>query len=869
MLENDLNPSTANNSETIFLKDYQPPKFLISEIELDANLGHERTVITAQLKVRRNGSHDEALVLNGEKLSLLSVALDESILGPEQYNCTDTSMQLTEVPDNFVLKIVTELQPHLNTELSGLYQSSGNFCTQCEAEGFRRITYFLDRPDVLSKYTVTIVADQQANPVLLSNGNLQDHGINDDGTHWAKWHDPHPKPSYLFALVAGDLNSISDQFVTVSGQSVELNIYTQPHNIDKCDHAMVSLKKSMLWDEQVYGREYDLSVYNIVAVDDFNMGAMENKGLNIFNSKYVLANQQTATDVDYEGIESVIGHEYFHNWSGNRVTCRDWFQLSLKEGFTVFRDQEFSADMNSRAVKRIRDVQVLRAHQFKEDAGPMAHAVRPESYQEINNFYTVTIYEKGAEVIRMMHSLVGKKGFRTGTDLYFERYDGQAVTTEDFVLCMEQANAIDLQQFRLWYTQAGTPQVSIEQQYSNGKLSLIVEQSCPPSPGQPHKKPFQIPISIALFSVAGEKLLETTLSITAVQQQFEFADLEERPIVSILRDFSAPIKLSFAQSAEDLATLIKVDDNGFARWESMQRLSLNLLLPAIDSGKLDPQAYQNLLDAMRGLIASKPKDKAIFAEMLSMPSSSYMTEFCSPIDPMCIQSARKLCVKQLAEDLRSEFYELYVSNNQGREFSLKSSAMAERSLKNQALAYLVATEQRPYYVLAAEQYRSANNMTDRIAAFTALLHSEYEERQSIIDDFYTQWQDNALVLDKWFAIQAQTPNAEVLDDVKKLLSHPGFSINNPNKVRSLIGAFTTNLSGFHNSNGSGYTFLAERIINLNSINPQVAARLTTAFNSWKSYAQPYKDKMHKQLKRIDETPNLAKDVKEIVSKALL
>ena len=821
------------------------------------------------MTVSRNGEHDEALELNGEKLNLISIALDKTLLSPEQYSATDTGIKIKETPDNFMLEIVTQLQPHLNTELSGLYQSSGNFCTQCEAEGFRRITYFLDRPDVLSEYTVTITAEQGTNPVLLSNGNLLDQGSNDDGTHWAKWHDPHPKPSYLFALVAGDLESISDNFTTASGAAVELNIYTQAHNIDKCDHAMTSLKKSMLWDEQVYGREYDLSVYNIVAVDDFNMGAMENKGLNIFNSKYVLANQDTATDVDYEGIESVIGHEYFHNWSGNRVTCRDWFQLSLKEGFTVFRDQEFSADMSSRAVKRIRDVQVLRAHQFKEDAGPMAHSVRPESYQEINNFYTVTIYEKGAEVIRMMHSLVGKQGFRKGTDLYFERFDGQAVTTEEFVQCMEQANAIDLKQFRLWYTQSGTPQVKVQQLYADGKLSLVLEQSCPPTPGQASKEPFQIPISIALFNPAGEKLLETTLSLTEQQQTFEFDGYAERPILSILRDFSAPIKLEFAQSDADLATLIKVDDNGFARWEAMQRLSLNLLLPTVESGQLDKHAYQNLLDAMRSLIASKPKDKAIFAEMLSLPSSSYIAELCSPIDPEQIQLARKLCVKQIADDLRTEFYELYISNNQRREFSLESSAMAERSLKNQALTYLIATEQQSYYVLATEQYRSANNMTDRIAAFAALLHSEYEERQSIIDDFYKQWQDNTLVLDKWFSIQAQSPRADVLDDVHTLLTHAAFSINNPNKVRSLIGAFTANLNGFHRPDGSGYEFLADCIIELNGVNPQVAARLSAAFNSWKSYAQPYRDKMQEQLQRIDKTPNLAKDVKEIVSKALL
>jgi len=868
MLENDLNPAITNNAETIYLKDYQPPKFLISDVELDAKLGKEHTVITARLRVSRNGSHGDALILDGEKFSLVSLSIEGVTLSQEHYSTTDNELIINDVPDNFVLEIVTQLQPHLNTELSGLYQSNGNFCTQCEAEGFRRITYFLDRPDVLSLYTVTISGEQKTNPVLLSNGNLLDSGVYDDGTHWAKWHDPHPKPCYLFALVAGDLKFISDSFTTASGQPVELNIYTQEHNIDKCEHAMQSLKKSMLWDEQVYGREYDLSVYNVVAVDDFNMGAMENKGLNVFNSKYVLANQQTATDTDYEGIESVIGHEYFHNWSGNRVTCRDWFQLSLKEGFTVFRDQEFSADMSSRAVKRIRDVQLLRAYQFKEDAGPMAHSVRPESYQEINNFYTVTIYEKGAEVIRMIHSLVGKEGFRKGTDLYFERFDGQAVTTEDFVQCIEQANAIDLQQFRLWYTQSGTPQVQVKQNFADGKLSLSMQQSCPPTPGQADKEPFLIPISIALFTAAGEKLLETTLSLTEQEQLFDFENLPEQPVVSILRDFSAPIKLSFEQPNAELSTLIKVDDNGFSRWEAIQRLSLNLLLPAIVSGVLEPQAYQHLLDAMQGLIESTPDDKAVFAEMLTLPSNAYLAELCSPIDPLRITQARQLCIKQLAEDLQPKFYELYINNNQRHDFSLSAEAMAERSLKNRALTYLLATEQPPYYVLAVEQYRSANNMTDRLAAFAALLHSNYAEQQSLVDDFYNQWQQDTLVLDKWFSMQAMAPQDNVLESVKALLKHTAFSINNPNKVRSLIGVFAANLSGFHCPDGAGYEFLADRIIELNSINPQVAARLSSVFNSWKAYAQPYSQKMQEQLQRIDQTPNLAKDVKEIVSKAL-
>jgi aminopeptidase N len=820
--------------------------------------------------LRNPDTNSEAnpLILNGEKVALKRLSLNGVVLNDSDYHVNDSGLRLDDVPQQFELKIETELQPHLNTELSGLYQSSGNFCTQCEAEGFRRITYFLDRPDVLSVYTVRMTANKSSCPVLLSNGNPVDSGDNEDGTHWAKWHDPHPKPSYLFALVAGDLQHISDNFSTSSGNDVALNIYTQAHNIDKCQHAMDSLKASMRWDQEVYGREYDLEIYNVVAVDDFNMGAMENKGLNVFNSKYVLADQQSATDADYEGIESVIGHEYFHNWSGNRVTCRDWFQLSLKEGFTVFRDQEFSADMGSRSVKRIRDVQVLRAHQFKEDGGPMSHPVRPDSYQEINNFYTATIYNKGAEVIRMMHSLVGSKGFRKGTDLYFDTFDGQAVTTEDFVQSIEKANDIDLSQFRLWYTQSGTPEVSLEKSFIDGVLTIKVSQSCSATPGQEHKEPFQIPLSIALFTKAGEKLIERTLVITQAQQSFEFDGLVEQPVVSLLRDFSAPIKLQAQQSEDELASLVACDDNGFARWEAMQNLCLNVILPAVKSGQLDDSSYQILLGAMQNLVTSNPSDKAVFAEMLTLPSAAYIAELCSPIKPKQIADIRDQCVRRLARDMESQFHAIYANNNQRSIFSLSAEAIAERVLKNRALNYLVATEQAAYHALASHQYHVANNMTDRLAAFNALISSSYPERTVLIDDFYEQWQDNTLVLDKWFALQAMSPKLETLEAVQALLEHSKFSMSNPNKVRALIGAFTSNLVGFHRQDGLGYQFLADRVIELNTINPQVAARMVGVFNHWKSYAEPNKSLMNEQLKRISSTDNLAKDVTEIVSKAL-
>jgi len=867
MLENDLSPQLNDN--TIYLKDYKAPDFLISSVKLHANLGESESLITATLSVKRNETGTKPLVLQGEKMQLQSVSVNGVALHEGQFSVTPETLTIHDVPNDFVLEIQTTLQPQLNTELSGLYRSSGNFCTQCEAEGFRRITYFLDRPDVLSTYEVTLVADKKECPVLLSNGNFVANGDNDNGTHWATWSDPHPKPCYLFALVAGDLEHISDQFVTQSGASVELNIYTQSHNITKCDHAMTSLINSMKWDEQVYGREYDLEVYNIVAVDDFNMGAMENKGLNIFNSKYVLADQQSATDTDFEGIESVIAHEYFHNWSGNRVTCRDWFQLSLKEGFTVFRDQEFSADMGSRGVKRIRDVQTLRAYQFKEDAGPMAHPVRPDSYQEINNFYTVTIYEKGAEVIRMMHALVGAEGFRKGTDHYFTKYDGQAVTTEDFVRSMEIANDIDLTQFRLWYTQSGTPEVAIVQSFDGDTLSMRFAQDCPATPGQQTKEPFQIPISLALFNQDGSKQHEETIVLTQMSETVRFTGLPSQPVVSILRDFSAPIKAAFNQSNDELVTLIKYDDNGFARWEAMQRLSLNLLLPAIDNNAINQQDYQTLLSVFESLVQEKCDDKAMLAEMLNLPSAAYISGLCELVDPQAIVRVRESLIKRLALDLEPHFTRLYQDNKQSGDFSLSSDAIATRALKNTALGYLADTNKLEYMQAIHQQYTQADNMTDRLAAFKAIVFSSWAEREGVIEDFYQTWKSDALVMDKWFAIQAMRPNSDTLSDVIALMDKDEFSMSNPNKVRSVVGAFASNLQSFHQEDGQGYVFLADRILELNDINPQVAARMVGVFNNWKSLKAPYSELMKAQLERINNAPTLVKDVQEIVSKALV
>ena len=878
MLENDVLPKMAN--PTIHLKDYTKSDFAIKKVNLDFQLGTDTTRVTAKLQISKTSAHQKSLVLDGEKLELKELKMDGQSIAQTNYAVDELSLTINSVPNEFSLTIVTELQPQQNTELSGLYQSSGTFCTQCEAEGFRRITYFLDRPDVLSEYEVTLTAEKARCPVLLANGNPVACGENSDGTHWHHWHDPHPKPSYLFALVAGDMEHISDSFTTSSGKQVALHIYTQAHNINKCDHAMLSLKNSMTWDEEVYGREYDLDVFNMVAVDDFNMGAMENKGLNIFNSKYVLADQESATDTDYQGIEAVIGHEYFHNWSGNRVTCRDWFQLSLKEGFTVFRDQEFSADMGSRGVKRILDVQALRTYQFKEDAGPMAHPIRPDSYQEINNFYTVTIYEKGAEVIRMLHRLVGAMGFRKATDYYFDRFDGQAVTTEDFVRSIEKTNDIELNQFRLWYSQAGTPLVTAKQQYDlgSGVLTLSLQQSCAATPGQSEKLAFQIPIAMALFGANGKLIEEKTLLLSKAKQHFDFGDLVEQPVVSLLRGFSAPINLEFEQSDDELAHLIRHENDGYAAWQAMQQLSLNLLLPAIkqpaaqkDKGVFDEGAYQRLLQVFSTLLGNEVEDKAILAEMLTLPGTAYLAELCKPINPQRIVNCKENLLHRLANDLQSQLNGVYLANQRVEKFRLDALAMAERKLKNTALSLLLATEKPNYHELAVKQYQQASNMTDRLAAFVALIHSGYTDKKGLIADFYTQWQNNTLVLDKWFAVQATIPNPEqdVLASVMDLMKHSAFSISNPNKVRSLIGAFTSNMRAFHRQDGAGYELLADIIIKLNEINPQIGARLASTFNNWRAYDGPYSDNMKTQLERIKHEDNLSRDISEIVGKALL
>ena len=790
-----------------YLKDYRPPDFLIDEVKLHVNLDQEHTLVTAVMTCRRNSDKKE-LVLNGEELQLKSVKLAGRELAPDQYKTDPATLTINDVPDEFTLEIRTEINPEDNTALDGLYFAGGIFCTQCEAEGFRRITYFLDRPDVMARYTTTIEADRSL-PVLLANGNLLEKGELPYNRHFVVWADPFPKPCYLFALVAGDLVRIAGQFTTMSGRRVALHIYVQEHNREACGHALHSLQKAMAWDEKKYGREYDLDLYMIVAVDDFNMGAMENKGLNIFNSKYVLARPQTATDTDYEMIEAVIAHEYFHNWTGNRITCRDWFQLSLKEGLTVFRDQEFSADMTSRPVKRISDVRLLRNVQFPEDNGPMAHPVRPDSYIEINNFYTVTVYEKGAEVIRMIHTLLGEEKFRRGMDLYFARHDGQAVTTDDFVRAMEDASAVDLGQFRRWYDQAGTPLLTCKGEYDPEQktYTLKISQSCPATPGQPRKKPFHIPVRTGLLWGRGnesEKLLE----IKKPQENFLFTDIPEPPIPSILRNFSAPVKVEFSYSDDDLRYLLIHDSDPFNRWEAGQRYFCRIILRLItdiQSGRelaLPPQVaetFARLLD-MDGRI-----DPAFLTQLLTLPSEKYLGEQLEIVDVDAIHQAREFLRRTLAESFFHQLLTIFHANVNLSPYVYNPALAGQRGLKNLSLSYLMLSGEEAVIDICFRQYDGSENMTDIIAAFQALVHNrDCPERSAVLVHFLNKWQRERLVIDKWFAVQATAPRPDTLAEVKSLLAHPEFSLRNPNRVRSLIGSFCgANIVCFHEQSGAG------------------------------------------------------------------
>ena len=885
-----MTESTAVNKETINLKDYQPPLYHIKGVDLHISIAETKARIVATSSIVRNrarlgevGGENSALLLDGEAVDLVSVSVDGVLLEENDFQLTEKHLLIPKVPNEFSLVIVTELQPALNTSLMGMYKSSGNICTQCEAEGFRKITFFLDRPDNMSLFTTTIVADKKQYPILLSNGNLVERTELEGGLHQVKWLDPHPKPSYLFALVAGDLAQVSDEFVTMSGRHVALNIYVQHHNAAQCGHALLALKNAMRWDEEVYGREYDLDVHNIVAVDDFNMGAMENKGLNIFNSKYVLANKDTATDADYQVIEGIIGHEYFHNWSGNRVTCRDWFQLSLKEGFTVFRDQEFSADMASRAVNRIQDVNVLRTVQFREDASPVAHPVRPESYMEINNFYTATVYNKGAEVVRMLHNLLGKEKFREGTDLYFSRHDGQAATVDDFVQAMEDVANTDFKQFKRWYSQAGTPVVKVDSDYdaNNATYTLRIEQTCPVTPESAEKLPFLIPIAIALFYQSGEKvplklasrdaLTSNVLAIREAKETFVFQGVQARPVASLLRGFSAPVKLEADVTLDDQYFLMAHDDDSFNRWNANQDLAIRIILENIDRGRQQQamEVDRAYLLALGKTLEEDNSDKSFLSLLLTLPTEQYIAENMSPVEPILIHQASRFVKRSIASHCEDKLLALYRANNDVESYAITEQGIGRRRLKNLCLSYLSELDKQAYRDLAWLQFSHDNNMTDVLAAFQCLVQSGHELGEKATQRFYEKWQDDALVLDKWFSAQAVSPLPGGIERVRRLMDHEQFNIKNPNKVRALIGVFSQlNMVNFHQEDGAGYEFLGDCIVELDEINPQVAARLLGGLGVWTRYDERRQLLMKSQLERVLNRPQISRDCYDVVQRLL-
>ncbi len=878
------------NPKTTYLKDYTPPKFLIDWVDLSFTLDATDTRVHSKLKLRKNlesARGPTTLELDGEGLTLFSVCLDGRELRSDEYEVTEESLLIPGVPQGryFILEIETGLNPEANTSLEGLYISNGMFCTQCEAQGFRRITYFLDRPDVMTVFTTTLVADKEQFPVLLANGNQLSVDELEGNRHRVKWKDPFKKSAYLFAIVAGKLECLRDTHTTCSDRKIDLAIYVEKHDLDKCEHAMRSLKNAMRWDEEVYGREYDLDLYMIVAVGHFNMGAMENKGLNVFNTKYVLARPDTATDMDYEQIEGVIGHEYFHNWTGNRVTCRDWFQLSLKEGLTVFRDQEFTADQTSRGVKRINDVNMLRSHQFAEDAGPMAHPVRPESYIEINNFYTLTVYEKGAEVVRMINTLVGAEGFRKGTDLYFQRHDGQAVTTDDFVAAMEHANQIDLTQFRRWYSQAGTPEIKVSTEYdvSSSSLSVKFEQSCPEIPGQNEKHPLHIPVRFAAFDSSGNVLslniadeaegpAERILELTEQCQEFRFSHLSECPTVSVLRGFSAPVKLRMSREPEELMFLLSYDSDPFNRWEAGQQLACRMIFDRMDTLKRDGSAVTGcalLIEGYREVLQKSWSDKSYLALLLTLPSEKYLSEQMTVIDVQAIHEARQWVKKELVVVFKKALLDLYLENHVGKSIGTGVEAAGQRRLKNTCLDFLNELNDDGDYSLCEKQYRDANNMTDQISALSCIINSCNPGRDQFVADFYSQWKNEPLVIDKWFSLQATSSSYGNMQTLLALRGHIAFDIGNPNRVRSLIGAFSqSNPTQFHSIDGRGYQFLADHVIQLNGINPQVASRMMSAFTQWRRYDEQRQELMKNQLNRILNVENLSKDVYEIAKKSI-
>lgn len=861
----------TDTPKTIYLKDYKTPAYLAEHVDLTFKIFDDKTIVISSTRYKKNHDGNEPLVLNGEHLKLLSVKLD----GTEPDHTVDDKFLTINVHDveEFVLEVETEIDPASNTRLEGLYMSGGNWCTQCEAEGFRTITYFQDRPDVMATFKVRLEADKKTCPVLLSNGNLIEEGDlpDDDSRHFALWHDPFPKPCYLFALVAGQLVYIEDTFKTQANREVLLRIYVRDGDQEQCDWAMESLKNSMKWDEDKYGREYELDRFNIVAVSDFNMGAMENTSLNIFNTALVLAHQDTATDTDFERVEGVIAHEYFHNWTGNRVTCRDWFQLSLKEGLTVFRDQCFSADMNSPEVQRINDVAMLRRLQFAEDAGPMAHPVRPDNYMEINNFYTVTVYEKGAEVIRMQNTLLGPETYRKATDLYFDRHDGEAVTCEDFVQCMADASGKDLDQFFLWYQQAGTPVVKATGTYDETSRAYTLEltQDIPDTPGQKDKKPMHIPVKVGLIGPNGDDMAEQMLELTEANQSFTFENIPSKPVPSILRGFSAPVKLQIDLSEDDLRFLMVNDNDGFNRWEAGRKYFLSTLQTMINDGSDVPDSFIKAYDALLDDALHPEMDKSLIAQAISVPDIPSIAQEQKVVDTDAIHAAREKMLNTIAEKCSNKLEQIYQANRSPDKFELTGAARGQRVLQNTVMLILSNRLTEDDAARAQEHYKTAHNMTDRMAAFYLGCALDGPVHDEIVSDFYNKFKEYPLVVDKWFTGQAAIHLPKTMNIVKELRNHPDFNIKNPNRVRALYAAFGMgNPVRFHDTSGEGYKFLVDAIIELNSINPQIASRLLTPLREWRRYTPDRQKIMKAELERIRDLKDLSPDVFEVVSKTL-
>jgi aminopeptidase N len=849
----------------IHRQDYRPPDWLVPEVALEFELDPDRTRVCSTLKVTRNGGHRQPLRLAGDGLIPVSVRVDG---GDARWTMEGDTLVIEIAGDAATVETEVEINPSANSKLMGLYASGGNLCTQCESEGFRRITFHPDRPDVLSRYKVRMSADKTLFPILLANGNLVASGDGSNGMHWAEWGDPFPKPSYLFAMVAGDLAANRDAFTTISGRKVDLAIWVREKDLAKTHHAMESLKAAMRWDEEVYGREYDLDLFNIVAVDDFNFGAMENKGLNIFNSRYILADEDTATDTDFDNIAGVVAHEYFHNWSGDRVTCRDWFQLSLKEGFTVFRDQSFSGDMGSKAVKRIEDVRLLRAAQFPEDSGPLAHPVRPESYIEITNFYTATVYNKGAEVIRMMRTILGEEAFRKGSDLYFERHDGQAVTCEDFVTAMEDASGIDLGQFRLWYSQAGTPKVEAKIDYdpASDSATLHLSQAIPDTPGQTQKSPMVLPLKTALIGAESGEVIgnEQLILLDQHSASVTFEGVNEAPLISLNRDFSAPILLEVERRNGELEKLAEVDPNPFARYEALQELMYRALIAGARGELVDPAP---VIGAMRGTLQSNALDPAYKGEALSMPTEGLIGDRMEVVDPDAIHGSRDALRQAVGIALAEDLGRAHEQSASG--IDLSPDAKGVRRLKSVSLALLAAGDPVRGAALAKAQYDAADNMTDRQGALTVLASLDRPERDAAFVSFYDRYQDDSLVLDKWFALQAAAQRSDTLEVVEALARHPQFSARNPNRWRALVSHFAANQWAFHHASGRGYRFLTDMILEVDRINPQVAARQVPSLGRWKRFEPGRAELMRAELERIVATPGLSKDVFEQASKSLV